>query len=281
MSDEERDLTIRRILVALDASPHSLAALDAAVELAARFEAQLEGLYVEDINLLRLAELPFAQEVGLFSARRRRLDLQELERQLRAQTVRIQRTFRGATAQAEITCTFRVSRGAVASEVVTAASGSDVVILGRSGWTLTPSRRLGSTVRQILHQAPGMALILQQGSRLSPPVLVVYDGSPLGHKALGAAVALLEAGDHLVVLLLTDGLARAEVLRQEAGEALRAYDLDLRYRVLSESNVPRLVRLIHAEQGGTLVLPARLALFEEEALLLLLDEVDIPVLLVR
>jgi len=281
MSNEERDLTIRRILVALDASPHSLAALDAAIELAARFEAELEGLYVEDINLLRLAELPFVREVGLYSTHRRRLDMQELERQLRAQTARIQRSFRGATAQAEITCTFRVSRGAVVSEVVSAASGSDVVILGRSGWTLTPSRRLGSTVRQILNQATGMALILKEGSRLSPPVLVVYDGSSLGRKALGAALSLLEAGDPLRVLLLADGVERAEDLRTDACRLLEEYDLEVRYRPLTESNVRRLVRTINAEEGGTLVLPGRLALFEEDALLMLLDEVDIPVLLVR
>jgi nucleotide-binding universal stress UspA family protein len=281
MSEEERDLTIRRILVALDASPHSFAALDAAIELAARFEAELEGLYVEDINLLRLAELPFVQEVGIYSARRRQLNLRELERQLRAQTVRIRRSFQGATAQAEITCRFRVSRGAVVSEVVTAASGSDVVILGRSGWTLTPSRRLGSTVRQILNEAPGMALILQQGSRLSPPVLVVFDGSTLGRKALSIAVTLLEEGDPLRVLLLADGVERASDLHQEAAQLLEGYDLDIRYRPLTESSVPRMVRTIEVEQGGSLVLPGRLALFEEDALLMLLDQVDIPVLLIR
>jgi nucleotide-binding universal stress UspA family protein len=48
--------TIRRILVALDASPHSFAALEAAAHLAAHLEAELFGLYVEDENLLRGAD---------------------------------------------------------------------------------------------------------------------------------------------------------------------------------------------------------------------------------
>ena len=60
---------VRRILVAVDASHHSIAALEAAVELATRFQAELLGLYVEDINLLRLAQLPFGREVGTFSHR--------------------------------------------------------------------------------------------------------------------------------------------------------------------------------------------------------------------
>jgi nucleotide-binding universal stress UspA family protein len=281
VTEEKRDQIIQRILVALDASPHSVAALEAAVELADRFQAELEGLFVEDINLLRMAELPFTHEVGAFSARRRRLDTTEMERQLRAQTVRIRRIFRSATQRREIRCTFRVSRGSIESEVLTAASETDVLILGRAGWPLTPSRHLGRRVRHILTEAPGMTLILEHGRRLEPPVLVVYDGSALGQKALAAALAVVTEGDRLTVLLLADGTERARDLYAEAQNLLQGQDLELRYRALTESNVPRLARLVHSEEGGTLILPARMGLFEEEAMLKLLDEVDLPVLLVR
>ena len=116
MSEERQRLAIRRILVALDASPHSLAALEAAVTLAARFRAELAGLFVEDADLLRFAELPFAEEIGLFSAQRRRLDGLELERQMRAQMVRIRRLFSGATRQAHVEGSFRVVRGTARPE---------------------------------------------------------------------------------------------------------------------------------------------------------------------
>jgi nucleotide-binding universal stress UspA family protein len=281
VTEEKRDQIIRRILVALDASPHSVAALEAAVELADRFQAELEGLFVEDINLLRTAELPFAREVGMFSARRRRLDTEEMERQLRAQTIRIQRIFRSATERREITCTFRVSRGSIESEVLTAASGTDVLIMGRAGWPLAPSRRLGRRMRRILREAPGMTLILEHGRHLEPPVLVVYDGSELAQKALAAAIAVVAEGERLTVLILADGTERARDLYAEARDLLEGQALELRFRALTESNVPKLARLVHAEEGGTLILPGRLDLFEEEALLRLLDEVDLPVLLVR
>ncbi len=278
---EERDLTIRRVLVALDASPHSVAALEAAVDLAGRFQAELEALFVEDINLLRLAELPFAHELGSFSATRRRLDTAEMERQFRAQTVRIRRIFSSATRHSEISCTFRVSRGAVVPEVLRAATGTDVVILGRSGWSVVPRRRLGSTVRAILREAPGMTLILQHGTRLEPPVLVVYDGSPLGHKALETAATMVADGETLTVLILADGMGRAKELHAAVEAWQKDQDLEVQYRALTESSVPKLTRTIQAEAGGTLVLPGRIALFEEEAMLMLLDEVDVPVLLVR
>ena len=68
MNESEPNLAIRRILIALDASTHSLAALHAAAEMAANMQAELIGLFVEDENLLHLAGLPFAQEVRSSSA---------------------------------------------------------------------------------------------------------------------------------------------------------------------------------------------------------------------
>jgi len=56
---------LRRILVALDASRSSLEALRAAAALAARMGAELECLFIEDVNLVRLGQLPVARQVTL------------------------------------------------------------------------------------------------------------------------------------------------------------------------------------------------------------------------
>jgi nucleotide-binding universal stress UspA family protein len=57
-------MRIKRIVIAIDASPTSLAALEATAELAARWDAEILGVFVEDTDLLRMATLPFAGEVG-------------------------------------------------------------------------------------------------------------------------------------------------------------------------------------------------------------------------
>ena len=71
---DENHLSIRRIMVALDASPRNVEMIEIAAKLAARMGSELIGLFVEDINLLRMADLPFASEIGLFSNGTRRLD---------------------------------------------------------------------------------------------------------------------------------------------------------------------------------------------------------------
>ena len=282
MSEEKHDLIIRRILVALDASPHSLAALEAATELAARFRAELLGLFVEDINLLRASELPFTREVRFFSGARRRLDRQQIERELRAQAARARQALTTSAGRAQVSWSFRVTRGTIASELLAAASEMDLIILGKSGWSPIGRRRLGSTARALLCEAPRLALILEEGAHMAPPVAVIYDGSPLAQKALVTAAALAQPEDsHLIVLILAEGRRTAQDLRIQASEWLQRRDLLARYYSLTQWSVPMLAHMLQTEKAGTLVLPAKTALLEDEALLTLLDEIETPLLCVR
>jgi nucleotide-binding universal stress UspA family protein len=107
VSADTRAWVIRRILVALDASRQSVAALQVAADLASHLEAELVGLFVEDINLLRLAELPFAREVGSYSATRRRLNTRQVERQLKVQAERARRALEAYADRASVRWSLR------------------------------------------------------------------------------------------------------------------------------------------------------------------------------
>jgi len=282
VSEERYPLAVRRILVALDASPHSIAALEAAVELAARFRAELLGLFVEDINLLRLAKMPFARELGLFSASRRPLDTQEVERQLRAQTARIRKLLATLGERAQISWSFRVARGRIVSEVLTAAAEADLVLLGKTGWPVAHPRRLGSTIRAVLSAAPGPLLVFQHGARLKPPILVLYDGSPAADRALVAAATLMAQEDsQLIVLALSNQPAEAERLQARATAQLQGRKLQVRYCALAGSSLPQLLRKVRAERCGTLILPAPSPLLRQDTLVRLLEEIEQPVVLIR
>jgi nucleotide-binding universal stress UspA family protein len=287
VSEERQAPSIERIVVAVDASPHSLAALEAAVDLAARFEAELVGIFVEDENLLRLADLPFVHEIGIFSARRRRLDIKEMERQLRVQRRRVRRIFTLTTERASVRRTFRAVRGTVLSEVLAAASEADVLVLGRAGWSLLRRGQLGSTVRGILPERFGLALILKEGTCLGDPLAVVYDGSPAADRALITADALHRQSDEdempakrLIVLLLAEDPQGAEALEDQAASTLADRDTIARYRSLTSTSVLGLADLLQAEGCGLLVLPAQSSALHNSVLVALLEHLELPVLLV-
>lgn len=272
---------IRRILVALDASPASLEGLRAAAELAVRLEATLSGLFVEDADLIRAVESPFAREVCFFSPYARRPERSRLERQLRAQAEGMRRQLEAIARQRRLNWEFRTRRGPVARELIADAGEDDLIILGRVGRSLLGPRRAGSTVRAVISRRRGSTLILRQRFRPDPAV-VVYDGSDSARKALTVAALFTPERETLLrVLLLADSREAAEDYRADAEAQLTAIGLSARFRPLI-SSAPQVVsfHLMREETRGPLVLPGERWQGREEALLELADAVENPVLVV-
>ncbi len=285
MSERKEALTVQHIVVALDASPNSRAALEAAVEMASRFEAELLGLFVEDINLLRTAELPFAHELGGYSAHRRRMRIERLERQLRARSRSVRRLFTSLTRREAVIGRFRVSRGRVATEIQTAAETekADVLIMGRAGWSYLRRRRLGSTARAACcENLPQVTVVLGEGRQISPPHLVVYDGSHASDRALMIGVELAEkTSGPLRVLLLADDAEDVADLKARANRLLRPSDTMRQYRAVIAATARQLALVVRRSEHGTLILPATASLFENGSVVDLVEQVDTPVVLVR
>jgi len=280
MNSQNRKRVIRKILVALDASIHSTAAMEASVELAASLDAELTGLFIEDINLFRLAEFPFAREVSFFSPTLRRIQLTELERQIRAQAGRMRSLMSAYAEHAGISWDFRVVRGAVTSEVMTAAAEAELIVLGKRGRSL--AGKMGSTTRFFVNQGRGMMLILEHGYRMDMPVTVFYDGTRLSEKALEAAVHLVKIKNgRLTVFVLTTEAGDAQQIQMAAVKHLGAHDLAANFRVVFHPTVPKLRHLIRLEGGGPVVLPLVDGPFQQQDLGSLISEIPNPVLLVR
>jgi nucleotide-binding universal stress UspA family protein len=282
MNSPDQKLSIRRILVALDASTHSLTALETAAELASRLRAELIGLFVEDINLVRMTELPFAREVSLFSPLFRQIELPVLERQFRMQANLMRQALAAIAGQRQVSWQFRVARGAVPAEVLLAEAEADLTIVGRAGRSLSGSRRIGSTTRMILAQGRRITLILQQGSRLVVPIMVIYDGSALSQKALDMAENLVAIRDgHLSVFILAGSSDAARRLEAQVFDQLRAHGLGADFRLIIQPNLSWLAHLVQMEGSGPVILPCGGELFDGEGLCALVNEISNPILLVR
>jgi nucleotide-binding universal stress UspA family protein len=280
MSGQNNEVEFRRILVALDASHPSLAALEAAVELAASMKAKLEGLYVEDINLLQAAGSPVAREVRFPFVSSTQLDPNRMTRQLRAQAKQAERALAAACQRREIEWSFRVVRGEVSHEVMAAAREVDMLILGKASRPLVRKTRLGSTALTAAVQSPCCVLLLQRGERIAPPVIVVYDGSPVARRALRVATRLAgRNGGYLAVLLVAETASEEYRLQAETADWLRRQGVLVRYRRIPERSVLAVKQVLEAERNGLVVFSSTVLHLAE--LQRLLNEIHSPVLLVH
>lgn len=126
-------MKIARIVLGLEPARRSRAALAAAAKIAARMEAELVGVFVEDADLLHLAGMPFAREVGYPSAAQRSLDIVTMERSMRALANDTRRALAEIAEPALLRWSFRVARGSIASELLAGAGETDLILLLQEG----------------------------------------------------------------------------------------------------------------------------------------------------
>lgn len=279
MRNSKDSMEIQRILVALDASPQSLVALDIAAEIASKFQAELIGIYVEDINLVRLANLPFSREIGRFSAISRPFDSSQLQNLMHAHARLVQRRLAFAARRTNLRWSMQVTRGSISDELLAAAQESDLIILGKTGW----SRRLepGSTAQSILTRTNRQTMILSRKFQPGSPILVVFESTQTSRNALIAAAMVRVTENPLSVLILAESGDDAQIKQGEAEKILVPIGLQASYRWIQELDSSRLVLLARLERCEVVVLPTQVQAFPGEDIIRMLTESDCAVLLVR
>jgi nucleotide-binding universal stress UspA family protein len=279
---ESAPFAIRRIVVAADNSAQGRAALTAAADLAARLHAEVEAVFVEDIDLVNLAALPVGREVQLISGSAAALDTHSLEIRLRADTSQARRALKSATQRARVSGSFRVVRGRVDTEIMLAANAGDLLVLGVYSRSVGPRLRPGTTALAAARAAPRSVLLLRPGARISGRVLVAYDGSPGAGKALDAAMRLGgETSDDLTVLITADTPSRAEELRAQVIERLPPGRKPPKFLDASRLDLDAMCRLSLGAGVEMLVLDALNPALADEAHGRLLEQCACPLLLVR
>lgn len=281
---------VRRIVVALDASPASAAAAHNAARLAARLATKLHGLFVEDAGILRLTGLPVCIEVGTWSATPRPLAAGDVQRRLRAQAARARRMLEeSALAAAVEDYRFEVLRGEVRQALAGAVRDTDLLSLGRVG--MTGLARLGSIARGAMRGGRGQVLLLPAGGRLEAPIVTVFGDAPGARRALAAALRLLDREPpaaarpgSLTVLIVAADDAAARRLEDEARAtiAVTGHSPDLpRFRRARPGDRHALAHTVNLDRAHALLLPAESPLVRPQDLEKVVEGLDCSVLLVR
>ncbi|MDJ0942327.1 MAG: universal stress protein [Kiloniellales bacterium] len=277
MTAPEAELALRRILVALDVSEQSRAALEAAARLAEGLNAELVGLFVEDSDLLRMAELPVTRLVGARGTGS--LDPAMLRRAFKVQAAEARAALERTAEQWQIKWSFRIAQGSSAEAVVAEAGDFDLVALGRTSRPAVRTAPLGATARRTAMAASCSVLVSRSGKRAGCPLVALYEG---GARALPLTAQLARVfACSLIVGVLADTPERAAALEGEAATWLREAGLRGRVERLDAAEAAAIHDLVQRRDAGLLVVDQRGPLASKLDLEGLLETQEVPVLLLR
>jgi nucleotide-binding universal stress UspA family protein len=277
---------VRRIVLALDTASADLSAMERAAALAARLQGELMALFVEDIDLVRLAE---HRQIFAFSTllpAGRHLATDNLKEALRLQAARLRRAVEEAAARQQVKCAFQVRQGRLLAEVLSAAHDDDLVVISWAGggrgapWTSsTPPPP--AVVAQALAEARARSVLLLHPKTASGPVLVAFDGTEAARQALAVAAQVADLDGAIEVALLTGRVDEAEQWGADIIAALGGGRLTVTLLHTPKAGLQILTEIAARRFSALLVLGAERALAEGETGRRLLQRVSCSVLLVR
>lgn len=268
-----------RILVLLDGSRVSLSALEAAAAIAECTGAEVQGVFVEEQDLLRSAGYGFAREVGAFSGLSRPLDAVALEQRMQRLADQTRRALAGAVGRYGGRYRLSISRGRVVEEVLALAGPEDLLVLGRARWSSGPGPALGSTVRGLLQRSPGRLLLWSQQPAKNQGRIVVFlnDHEQANRRAVSAAAKAAAYSRQPVTLLLAE---KAQVSTQQLLALKQLTGLPeehVQVLTLPASDPVTVARLLRQQQAAQLVLSRECSLFLEPGAEALLSALHLPV----
>lgn len=265
-----QQLVIRRIVVTLDSTEAGRPALDIALRLAAAAGAELEGVFVENADLIRLSALPFLREVRPWSLAEEVLDTQRMQRDLRVLARQAEAMLMQASRAVGIGCSFRIWRGHTAEELWRTATDADILSV-RAGGSAPAHTVIAARVTR-------HGLTATTDTPVS--VNVLLGDSLASERALTTACLLATApGTSLRVLLPAAGAPQSPA---RFGEILASCGQQAEFVVLADNSPAALAAALRARGGNTvLVADSDHPLFATAGISAWLDQLTGSVLLVR
>ena len=252
---------MRRIAITLDAFEVSPGALEQAVLLAERMGAQLEGIFIEDIDLIQVAELPFLREVRSVSRSVSEVSLYRMEQELRVLARRAERLLGEQASRHNVAWSFRVWRGSIDTDLLSADLEADVFALTRLGVSLV--------------RLPVL-------STRSTAVSVLFTASEASLRALETAVKLAsDPAAYLNIILPAVDEAEAAHLQEMAAKQLGKHMSGVRFINLQDGSLHDLIEILADANSAVLIIERDNKLLQVPSLKHSLGNLKCPLLIVR
>jgi hypothetical protein len=203
-----------RVVLALDSCESSPTALEAAVRVAQAFNSEIESLFVEQQELMRLARFPFAREVSLTGRAVRPMTPERIERDIRLMQQAVSREIEALARAAEVPLRRRVVSGGPVAAVQAACAEC-------GPWNVIAlAEPLGPRVAAMLAElwdsiadATGIVLVGPKARRTHGPVVLAVERADALTSMLHAAerLARVTGGDVVVLPLSAEEPALAHL----------------------------------------------------------------------
>ncbi len=264
------------VVVAINSARRCGETLELATALAAGVGADLEVVFVENADLLRLADLPVTREIDRISGRSRELDSRRMLRALHCEARRLRQELARIGRASSVRSTLRVVRGHYLTEALAVSARVELTFVHSTRHPL-PGEHLPS--------ARGRSIAAGETPGRTPrvagrnPLWTLFDGSPASHRALAVAARLADIlACQLVVVLPVSSVDEIESRKRQV--QIAAHKVTLRYLVVADDRLSRLRKAPAANTGSLLVLARQSPDLEDSAARNYLESLTVPVVLV-
>jgi len=277
--NKQGDAPPLNILISLETICENRIALDRLAELAALFQARLHGLYVEDEELLAIADFPFTQEVHLHAPAEKLLERSRLEQQMRSVGSQAETLLAQAAKQWNVEWRFQRVRGKVTNELSKAAEQADIVTLlagNRSSYRGRFLSREKAEIKQVMGRP---CVILPPQITPGEEVIAVIDREQDLTRLLEPARLISRQGKRPVIVVLqtkpdTD-------LRPQIEQFFHAHHIPPQIVQLRLNKLQELIALINRHAAHMVLIHADNSLLAESAPETWARQLSAPVMLIR
>lgn len=268
-----------RVLAGFGAIADEASTIDTAMTLAQALEADIAGCFVEDVDLLNLAALPFARAVRPADQSVLEIEHEQMKRQISRAASSCENQLLSRASGASVRCTFKTTKGGYSAEIARETATSDIVVMNPLN---LPHRRHDavSLLLDSVREATGTVVLPERYRRSTGGPLVFVTTGLDGERAEFELVERIARGMHnkAIILFGSDGHPDPSKVRAIAQEV---FGSRVDFRSMRGNHLPAVAAALSELRPSFVVLQTSARSLTDAAIELLLNASHVPLMVMR
>lgn len=276
------ELTLERILVAVDNSKRSAAALEAAAIFARLTKAKVEGLYVQEEHWHPLDNRSRTFLIDELTGQAHSLKEHRLKHEAELIAGRLKKQLQEISRRHEVGHRWKCIRGKAIEKILEASKEVDLITIGRRSNAMLHQKKLGSTTKAIIEGAHKPILILAGELKLNRTIVVVYDRSKEGKKSLKMGLLLAQKNkSRLFVLILNNRDKKGNERNKEVEQLVDSASVPVNIASLNQATIGNVIHIVKKRYPGLIFISKNQPLLKNDSLEIMLHYLNCTILLMN